>query len=342
MNGILLALVSALLFGASTPASKLLLADLSPFQLAGLLYLGAALGVTPLSVMARRREPRARLDPANRRRLAGAVVLGGIAGPVLLLMGLQLASAASVSLILNLEMAATAALGVAVFREPLARSGWLGVAGIVGAGILLSGGGGWPGVAAGLLVAAGCICWGLDNHLTARIDGITPERSTLWKGAVAGCVNLSIGVALAPLTLSPATLAAALCVGALSYGVSISLYIASAQQLGATRAQGLFALAPFFGASLSVLILGETLSLQHQIAGGILLASVAALLFSRHSHEHRHEASEHIHSHHHEDSHHDHPHPEGESDTRHTHWHRHEPVVHSHPHWPDLHHRHEH
>ncbi len=342
MNGILLALVSALLFGASTPASKLLLADLSPFQLAGLLYLGAALGVAPLTMMARRREPRARLDLANRRRLAGAVILGGIVGPVLLLMGLQRASAASVSLILNLEMAATAALGVAVFREPLARAGWLGVAGIVAAGVLLSSGGGWPGAAAGLLVAAGCICWGFDNHLTAQIDGVTPERSTLWKGAVAGCVNLAIGATVAPLTLSPATLAAALCVGALSYGVSISLYIASAQQLGATRAQGLFALAPFFGASLSLLILGEALSPPQQFAGAILVVSVAALLSSRHSHLHGHEAIEHIHSHRHDDGHHDHVHPEHAPDTRHTHWHRHEPLVHSHPHWPDLHHRHEH
>ena len=167
MNGMLLGLVSALLFGASTPASKLLLESLSPFQLAGLLYWGAALGVAPRAFLQRRAGP---LDASNRRRLAGAVVFGGIVGPVLLLLGLELASAASVSLILNLVMAATAALGVWLFREPLARAGWLGVAGIVAAGALLSGGGGWPGAAAGALAAAACVCWGLDNHLTALIE----------------------------------------------------------------------------------------------------------------------------------------------------------------------------
>jgi drug/metabolite transporter (DMT)-like permease len=318
-----------------------LLGDLSAFQLAGLLYWGAALGVAPRAFLQRRHGPAARLDPRNRRRLAGAVIFGGILGPVLLLLGLELASATSVSLILNLEMAATAALGVLVFREPLARAGWLGVGGIVAAGALLSGGGGWPGIAGGALVAAACLCWGLDNHLTALIDGITPERATWWKGIIAGTANLAVGVSVSPLSASATTLTAALAVGALSYGASIVLYIGSAHQLGATRAQGLFATAPFFGAALSFALLGDPISALHGIAGLVLLASVAILFASQHGHEHTHEALEHVHSHRHDDGHHDHEHPGLDASTRHTHWHRHEPIVHSHPHWPDLHHRHE-
>ncbi len=342
MNGLGLGLISALLFGASTPASKVLLADLTPFQLAGLLYLGAALGVSLPIALERRRGRRVRLDRRNRIRLAGAVVFGGILGPVLLLMGLRTAAAASVSLILNLEMAATAVLGAVWFREPLQRTGWLGVTGIVAAGVLLSSDAGWPGAAAGLLVAAACVCWGLDNHLTALIDGITPARSTFVKGLVAGTTNLGFGAALAPVEASWPTAGQALAVGAICYGASISLYIASAQQLGATRAQGLFASAPFFGAALSFAALGEPLTPTHTAAGVILSLSVALLFLVQHRHEHSHEATEHIHSHRHDDGHHTHARPDLPASTRHTHWPRHEPLVHAHPHWPDLHHRHRH
>ncbi|MEE9608762.1 MAG: DMT family transporter, partial [Myxococcota bacterium] len=303
-TGFALALTSALLFGASTPATKVLLEQFSSLQLAGLLYLGAALGVAPQVL----REPRPRpLDRANRGRLLGAVVLGGVAGPVLLLLGLERAGAASVSLLLNLELVATALLGVWLFREHLGRAGWLGLAGVVAGGALLSWGGGWPGLLAALLVAAACLCWGVDNHLTALIDGLTPSRSTLWKGAAAGATNLTLGLLLAPVRADPGFLLGALVVGALCYGVSIALYIGSAQQIGATRSQAVFASAPFVGAALAVGLLGERMSALELAAGALLVGSVALLFASQHSHEHAHQALEHTHSHRHDDGHHDHP-----------------------------------
>jgi len=209
VHGILLALAAAVLFGLSTPASKVLLDGFGPFQLAGLLYLGAALGTSP-SFLREGRAAGERLDGRNRARLAGAVVLGGIVGPVLLLLGLRLTLAGSVSLLLNLEAVATAALGVAFFREHLGRVGWLGVGGVVAAGAVVSWGGGWPGWLAATLVAGACLCWGLDNHLTALIDGITPARSTFWKGLVAGSTNLAVGLSLEPWAGSGPRVAAAL------------------------------------------------------------------------------------------------------------------------------------
>ncbi len=341
--GLLLALVSAALFGASTPASKLLLGELEPFQLAGLLYLGAALAMAPTVPLQRRRHVRPpRLDRRNRLRLGGAILFGGVIGPVLLLFGLGLSLAGSVSLLLNLEMVATAVLGVLLFREHLGRGGWAGVIGVVIAGAILAGTGGWPGLAAAALVAAACVCWGLDNHLTALIDGITPAHSTLWKGAVAGATNLAIGLLAAPLEAGPVVLGTALIVGGLAYGASIALYIASAQQIGATRAQAAFASAPFIGAVLAFGLLGEPFGLPHALAGGLLLISIALLFRGQHEHWHVHESLEHTHSHRHDDGHHQHPHADLPLSTRHSHWHRHDRLEHSHPHWPDLHHRHEH
>ena len=342
MYGLALALLSAALFGAATPASKRLLASLEPFQLAGLLYLGAALGMAPRLALDRHAASWRRLDRANALRLSGAVLFGGVLGPVLLLAALRQTLAGSVSLLLTLELAATAGIGVLLFREQLGRAGWLGVLGVVAAAALVAGDGGWPGVLAGLLALGACLCWGVDNNLTALIDGITPARSVFAKGLVAGATNLGIGLALHPLAAGPGTVAAALGIGALSYGVSIALYISAAHALGATRAQAVFASSPFVGAALAFAWLGEPLGSAHALAVLLLVPSIAALFWSQHAHAHVHDELEHVHSHRHDDGHHDHPHSGLARDVRHSHAHRHPRLVHSHPHWPDVHHRHGH
>lgn len=337
-----IALLSAFLFGAATPASKALLTTLEPFQLAGLLYLGAALAMAPWVRLEGRSGPGLALLGANRWRLAGAVLFGGVLGPVLLLAGLRWSLAGSVSLLLNLEGVATAVLGVLFFREHLGAIGWCGVAGVLAASVLVVGGGDWPGMVGALFAAGACLCWAIDNHLTALIDGISAERSTLVKGLAAGGVNLALGFATSPWTAPLEVVAAALAVGALSYGASIALYIRSAQVLGATRAQAAFATAPFAGAGLSFLFLHEPLGIAHVLSALLLVPSIAALFWSRHFHLHAHPPLEHVHSHRHDDEHHLHTHDDTTPDLRHSHPHRHDDLIHAHPHWPDVHHRHHH
>ncbi len=343
MYSIVLALISALLFGASTPVGKLLLERLPPFQLAGWLYLGAAVGVAPGLILTRSRGFSAGgIDRKNLARLVGAIGLGGVAGPVMLLMGLQRASAASVALWLNLELVATAVLGVLIFRDHLGRGGWIGVCGAVAASVLLSWQGDSVGWGALLLVTGACLCWGMDNHLTALIDGITPQWSTFWKGAVAGSVNLTIGLFVEPGNAGPATMAAALAVGAAAYGISITLYIKAAHYLGATRSQMIFSSAPFFGLGLSMPLLGKWITAAEAVATAVLVGSLVFLFRDRHIHPHCHQAQRHEHEHNHTDGHHHHRHAGEQPETLHHHDHQHAPEVHAHPHWPDIHHRHEH
>ena len=337
--GIASGLASAVLFGAATPAAKALLGTLSSFQLAGLLYVGAAIGIAPWAALGRRGRPPT--QAVTRRRLAGSILFGGIGGPVLLMLGLRTISAGSVSLLLNAEIAATALLGVVLFGETLGSRGWTGVGGIAAAGVALSSQAGWPGAMAAAFVVAACVCWGIDNNLTALIDGMSPSETTLWKTAIAGATNFAIGLMLEPLAAPVRTIAMALIVGALCYGVSIALYITAAHQAGAVRAQAVFAAAPFVGALLSWLVLREPVGGTQLLAGVVLVGSIALLMSDRHTHAHRHEPTRHVHSHRHDDGHHDHVHshadPAGE---RHSHWHEHGETEHAHPHVADLHHRH--
>ncbi|MEJ2588729.1 MAG: DMT family transporter [Deltaproteobacteria bacterium] len=335
-------LASAVLFGAATPASKALLAGIDAQVLAGLLYLGAACGVLPLLVGKKSFGQPWHADRRTLLLLTGAIILGGVLGPFLLLLGLTIATSGSVSLWLNLEFVATVVLGHFVFHEHLTARGWIAAGGTLIAAVLLAWGEGTFGILSVSLVASACLCWGFDNHFTALIDGLTPAQITMWKSLAAGIFNLAIGVMRSGEVAGVTMICAALIVGAFCYGVSVTLYITTAQGLGASRSQMIFSSAPFFGLLLSAVLLGEHFTKIQALAAGIIMLSLIFLFSERHSHVHRHDSVYHIHGHSHTDGHHDHDHNGIPLKESHSHWHEHEKTDHEHKHWPDLHHRHDH
>lgn len=342
MYFIVIALVSAVLFGVSTPISKYLLTYFNEFQLAGLLYLGAAVGVLPSIIFNRKIHIIKGIDQKNILKIIGAIGFGGILGPVLLLFGLGFAKASSVSLWLNLELVATAILGIVFFKDHLGKNAWIGVFIAVFAGLLLTYHEGNTGIMAILFITFACVCWGFDNHYTALIDGITSTQITFLKGIVAGIVNFTIGIVLQRSLPSYEWLLGAVVLGALSYGVSIVLYINSAQHLGATRSQVIFSSAPFFGFISSWLILSEQLQVIQIIAALLVGFSIWLMINTSHRHNHSHSELYHIHMHIHDDGHHNHMHQGKPTSLRHIHKHKHKKNSHDHLHYPDIHHRHVH
>ncbi|MGE0879918.1 MAG: EamA family transporter [Acidimicrobiia bacterium] len=335
-SGLVRCLAAAVLFGASAPAASKLAGSSNAVLLAGVLYLGASLAVLPLS---RRRPPTVAMARAGGASLALAVVLGGAVAPVLLMNGLARTPAATASLLLNLELVATVALAAVVFREHLGRAVIGGTACVVAAGVVLV----WsaaPQMRAGALFVAGaCLCWGVDNTVTAKLDAVPPHLVTLAKGIVAGTANLVIGLA-AGQSLPWTHVAAALVIGAVGYGASITIWITGARDLGAARAQLVFATAPFFGVAVAWIALGDPVLRAQVVAIAIASTGVALVLKSDHTHGHQHYAIEHAHGHDHADPHHRHDHMEAVA--RHDGVHRHDAVRHDHPHVPDVHHRHDH
>lgn len=343
--GIPLALTSALLFGASTPLAKLLLGSVDPWMMAGLLYLGAGLGLAIVHGARAALGLPAVEAPLRRADLPwlGLVILaGGIGGPLLLMFGLARTDAAGASLLLNLEGLATMGIAWIVFRENVDRRLALGAGAILVGAMLLS----WRGDASvqwgGILIAGACVCWGIDNNLTRRLSSADPVQIAMLKGLVAGTVNLSLALAQGAALPPPGPLAAAAIVGFLGYGVSLALFVLGLRHLGTARTGAYFSLAPFVGAVLAVLLLGEPLSANLAAAGVLMGLGLWLHLAERHDHEHSHQAMEHEHRHRH-DAHHQHDHEPGiDPGEPHTHRHRHAPMAHRHPHYPDLHHRHRH
>jgi|SRR6185437_650786 len=345
--GAAFALTSAVLFGASTPFAKLLLGNgITPWLLAGLLYLGSGAGLS-ITLIARRAlglgSSEASLKATDLPWLVLVVISGGVIGPLLLMVGLASTPASSASLLLNLEGLATMVIAWIVFRENVDRRLMFGAAAILSGALLLSWQSGPSGFGVGLFAIAGaCLAWGIDNNLTRKLSAADPLQIALIKGLAAGTANLALAL-IAGAYLPPAReIAGAALIGFLGYGVSLVLFVLGLRHLGAARTGAYFSSAPFVGALLSIAIFNEPLTPRFISAGVLMAIGLYLHLAEVHQHEHTHEAMEHKHRHVH-DAHHQHVHsPDDPPGEPHGHWHRHEPLTHRHAHYPDLHHRHSH
>jgi len=347
-TAILYALASAALFGAATPAAKVMLGTVHPILLAGLLYFGAGIGVAGMrritSRIASSGVPQAPLTGADAPWLVSAIFAGGIVGPLLLMWGLGRTGAATASLLLALEGAATALIAWFVFREGFDRRILLGMACLVAGAIVLS----WSGkptldsVVGPIAILGACIAWGLDNNLTRKVSLADPLQIVELKGLVSGPFNVALALLAGAVIPASPILLLAVVAGFLGYGVSLVLYVLALRELGASRTSAYFSTAPFLGGVISVVALGDTMTPSLFIAGGLMGLGVWLHATEHHEHEHIHEPLLHTHPHTH-DEHHLHAHNPGDPPGEpHTHWHEHDAIKHAHPHTPDMHHQHQH
>ena len=337
--GVLAAFGAAVLFGTGTPLAKLLLQTVNPWMLAGLLYIGSGLGLSLYRIFSH-----AHSVSLPRREVpwfVGAVIAGGIIGPVLLMLGLSGIPASDASLLLNAEGVFTAFLAWFAFKENFDRRIALRMVMIVAGAIVLS----WPdnlhfaSLWPTLAILGACFAWGIDNNLTRKVSLSDATWIASVKGLVAGSVNLMLafvqGVTMPPLI----NIFGAMLVGFFAYGLSLTLFILALRHLGTARTGAYFSIAPFLGA-LIALVMCDPVTMPLLIAGSLMALGIWLHLTERHEHMHTHEVVEHEHEH---NEHHQHTHDELISvDAKHPHKHRHEPLTHDPPHFPDAHHRHKH
>jgi drug/metabolite transporter (DMT)-like permease len=294
--------------------------------MAGLLYIGAAIAFLPNIIKNVSSEIKALRQTGKKYHLAGVILFGGILGPLFLMIGLKTANAMSVSIWLNMELVATAILGVLFFKDHLDRYAIIGIILTLCAGIIITSHESSSGIISAIFILLACISWGFDNHFSAIIDGVSPQTITFNKGVFGGITNLTIGMFLSNWHIELNYIPVALLIGIFSYGISIVFYVTSAQNLFAAW-----------------ILLGEPLTLLVLISSSVLVLGIVFTNINSHRHIHYHKSMGHIHLHSHDDGHHNHIH-EGDSDKslKHSHLHEHKEIEHAHKHYPDLHHRHEH
>lgn len=340
-RGVLAALGASLLFGIGTPLAKLLLDSVSPWLMAGLLYLGSGIGLKLYRLLTQAHS--VHLPRNERIWFAGAILSGGVIGPVLLMLGLSGMSASGASLLLNAESVFTALLAWFAFRENFDRRIALGMAAIVAGAAILS----WPqnaelsGMWPSLAILGACLAWGIDNNLTRKVSLTDATWIASTKGLISGAINLVLAFSSGASLPSLPNLVGAMVIGFFAYGVSLTLFVVGLRHLGTARTGAYFSIAPFFGTLLAVLM-GEAITAPLLASGMLMALGVWLHLTERHEHKHTHEEMWHEHEHVH-DEHHQHAHESPmPRDVQHSHMHLHTPMTHSHPHFPDSHHRHDH
>jgi drug/metabolite transporter (DMT)-like permease len=338
------ALLAAALFGASTPFAKALAGQMSPALLAGTLYIGSGAGLTLLQFLRHRGWPRAGFPRHKWAWLVGAIVFGGVIGPLLLMHALRQMPATSASLLLNLEGVFTALLAWFVFHENAGGRVVAGMALIVVGGAVLA----WPSdsamsasVTGPALVALACLAWAVDNNFTRKVVDADATFIAALKGGIAGAVNVGIALAGGAAVPPAESVGWALVVGFLGYGASLTLFVVALRGLGSARTGAYFSTAPFIGAAIAIATFDEPASATFWVAAACMAGGVWLHLTERHEHVHTHETLTHTHAHVH-DEHHQHTHAHWDGSEPHTHEHVHEPLTHSHPHYPDVHHQHRH
>lgn len=344
-TGIFMAILAAALFGISSPVSKLLLTEIPSTLMASLLYLGAGMGMLAVNIvnrLSKRERIEARMTKNEMPYIIGMIVLD-IAAPVCLMIGLSMTTSANASLLNNFEIVATSLVALLVFKEAIGKRMWIAISLITFSSIILS-------VedfrtisfsAGSILVLMACLCWGFENNCTRMLSLKDPLQIVIVKGFGSGTGALIIALALGQYATDLLYIFMALLLGFVAYGLSIYCYIVAQRELGAARTGAYYAVAPFIGVLLSIIIFGQQITISFIIALVIMIAGAYFAAVEHHRHVHIHGEITHEHRHSHSDNHHTHKH-DYKVDGEHSHIHTHEKMEHIHKHTPDMHHSHSH
>lgn len=273
--GIFLAILAAALYAVNAPFSKLLLTYMPSTLMAGVLYLGAGIGMVVIALI-RKVSGRARTEEKITRSdlpYTLAMILLDIAAPIFLLLGLSRTTAANASLLNNFEIVATALIALAVFGERISARLWMGIGFVTVSCVLLSfeGSAGLDFSVGSLFVLLACVCWGIENNCTRRLSAKDPLEIVLLKGIFSGMGSVVIGLCVGERFTVWWSVIAVLAVGFVAYGLSIFFYVYAQRLLGAARTSAYYAIAPFIGAALSLMIFRELPPYTYFIALAVMM-----------------------------------------------------------------------
>ena len=274
-TGVILAILAAALYAINSPFSKLLLNYMPSTLMAGFLYLGAGLGMGVIALLRKAKNTVRKEESIGRAdiKYTLAMIVLDIAAPIFLLLGLSHTSAASASLLNNFEIVATALIALMVFKEKISPRLWAGIVCVTFSCVLLSveDFSGIDFSYGSLFILLACVCWGIENNCTRRLSDKDPLQIVVIKGIFSGAGSLIIGFILNERVSALWSIGAVLVLGFVAYGLSIFFYVYAQRMLGAARTSAYYAVAPFIGAFLSLIIFSELPTYTYFIALGVMM-----------------------------------------------------------------------
>jgi drug/metabolite transporter (DMT)-like permease len=339
------AILAAALFGMSAPFSKQLLERMPPLMLSSLLYLGAGIGMLLVDIVkrfAKAERSEARLEKFELPFVILMVLLD-IAAPIALMIGLTRTTSSTAALLNNFEIVATSLIALAVFKEAIGKRLWLSITFITISSTLLSvkDFSNFSLSIGAIFVLLACSFWGLENNCTRKLSLKDPLQVVIIKGLGSGTGALIISALAGELVWDASSIMLSLLLGFFAYGLSIYFYVTAQRELGAARTSAYYAVAPFIGVGISLIVFSETITGSFIAASAVMILGTYLAIAERHAHQHQHKYMEHEHRHNHSDGHHNHTHP-SQVEGEHSHHHLHDEIAHTHEHTPDVHHSHAH
>lgn len=274
-TGILLAVLAAALYAVNAPFSKLLLGYMPSTLMAGFLYVGAGLGMGVIALIRKAGKTETKNEKIGKADLPYtiAMIVLDIAAPIFLLMGLSYTTAANASLLNNFEIVATALIALMVFKEKISPRLWVGILFVTASCVLLS----FEDISSltfstgSLFILLACVCWGVENNCTRKLSDKDPLEIVLLKGIFSGLGSIIIGLCMGERVTALWSVFAVLGVGFVAYGLSIFFYVYAQRRLGAARTSAYYAIAPFIGTLLSLVIFRDRPHYIYFIALGLML-----------------------------------------------------------------------
>ena len=274
-SGILLAILAAALYAINSPFSKLLLTYMPSTLMAGFLYIGAGLGMSVIALIRKveKKEPTEEKITKADLPYTLAMILLDIAAPIFLLLGLSYTTAANASLLNNCEIVATAMIALMIFKERISARLWVGILFVTASCVLLS----FEDISSltfsvgSLFILLACVCWGIENNCTRKLSEKDPLEIVLLKGIFSGLGSVIIGLCIGERITVLWSVFAVLGVGFVAYGLSIFFYVYAQRMLGAARTSAYYAVAPFIGTLLSLVIFRDIPQYIFFIALGLMV-----------------------------------------------------------------------
>ncbi len=274
-GGIFLAILAAALYALNSPLSKLLLDFMPPTLMAGFLYLGAGIGMGAVALIRKIKGNDGGEERLTRAELPYtlAMIVLDVAAPIFLLLGLSHTTAANASLLNNFEIVATALIALMIFKEKISPRLWMGILFVTLSCALLS----FEDVTSldfsfgSLFILLACVCWGIENNCTRKLSAKDPMEIVILKGIFSGLGSVVIGLCVGERIEKLWSVFAVLCVGFIAYGLSIFFYVHAQRLLGAARTSAYYAVAPFIGALLSLVIFREMPPYTYFLALGLMI-----------------------------------------------------------------------
>lgn len=268
-KAILMAILAAALYSINSPISKLLLKDVTPTMLASFLYLGAGIGLLITGIIIKLCKKDIKETSLTKKDLPFTIgmILLDIAAPIFLMMGLNYTTAANASLLNNFEIVATSIIALFIFKEYISKKLWLAIILVTTSSVILSFEISSLSFSIGsIFVLLACICWGMENNCTRMLSSKNPMQIVVLKGVFSGLGSYIIALILGERIPDIIFIIIALSVGFVSYGLSIFFYIYAQRDLGAAKTSAYYAIAPFIGAFLSLIIFRQLPSITFIVA----------------------------------------------------------------------------